>query len=106
MYLLLSLNINMSQRGFIVIVSTIELLMYPGYLIKFPPDILLTQCDDVSCSLMSHTDHINVAFILNEIWGWYKKIGVGTCVLFKPCESCLNLLHIRFYQKSIYLSNF
>ena len=66
--------------SFISIMSTIRVLMYPGYLIKFPPAISLTWCVPVFWGLMSHTDWIFIYFhttrVCTIIWiilCWYLR---------------------------------
>ena len=49
--------------SFIVVMSASGMLMYPGYLIKFPPFIILTQCASVLYGLISQTNWMYVTFL-------------------------------------------
>ena len=101
--------------SFISIMSTIRVLMYPGYLIKFPPAISLTWCVPVFWGLMSHTDLVFITFHKTGVLYYYmNNIVLVPTLSSKPFESRTISLHIPFprtffvfaFTRWLYLSAF
>ena len=110
MYLLIYLDMTLSQQLFIVVISTYGVLTPPGYLIKFLPAVSLNWCVSVLCSIMSQTDQIYVAFFLLRfgisIWRilcWYLNYPQNLAKFIRVC--CISLFPtlFSFYFCQIFL---
>ena len=95
MYLDLSVEMMQLKCVFVVMRSSVGVLVTPGLLISYPPTVNLTQWVSCFLNLMFHTawqyvdlQHCSISCNLMK-----KHVFVPLCS-FQPCDSCPRLLHM------------
>ena len=102
MYLDLSVEMMQLKRVFVVMRSSVGVLVTPGLLISYPPTVNLTQWVSCFLNLMFHTawqyvdlQHCSISCNLMK-----KHVFVPLCH-FKTCDSRPSLLEIMLFQTSL-----